>query len=256
MAAQGPLAGRRIVVTRPAAQAAGLAYAIREQGGEPVLLPLLVISDVLDSAPLMAAAQRLHDYDLAIFVSANAIEKALAVILAQRAWPSHVAIAAMGKSSERALAGFGLTDIIAPQTRFDSEALLELPPFHDLTGKKIVIFRGDAGRELMGETLLQRGAHVDFVPCYHRSAPDVPPHVLHDLCASVAAVTLTSSEGLRNLYGLLDDAGRALLTGLPVFLSHERIAQQARALGLQQVIATQAGDDGLLAGLVEFFQAS
>ena len=251
-----PLAGRHIVVTRPAAQAAGLADAIAAAGGTPVLFPVLAIFDLEDTAPLAALAEHLDQYDLAVFVSANAIDKALSVILAARPWPAGLPAATMGKSSERALAHFGITDVIAPRERFDSEALLALPPLADVAGKKVIVFRGDAGRELLGDTLQQRGARVDYIACYRRGRPEASPAPLLALWQRHAldAVTLTSSEGLRNLVDMLDDEGRAQLKATPVFVPHQRIAEEARRLGLEHVISTPPGNDGLVAGLIEFFE--
>jgi uroporphyrinogen-III synthase len=68
------------------------------------------------------------------------------------------------------------------------------------------------------------------------------------------AVTITSSEGLRNLYEMIGDSGRAWLRKTPLFVSHERIAESARKLGFAQVIPTAAGDDGLMEGLLNYFR--
>ncbi len=54
-----PLAGRSIVVTRPAGQADGLCAALRGLGAEPLCFPLLTITPVADKAPLRAVARRL-----------------------------------------------------------------------------------------------------------------------------------------------------------------------------------------------------
>lgn len=254
-----PLAGRAVVVTRPAGQATALAAAIEAQGGQALLFPVLAIADVLDPAPLLALAQRLDDFDLAIFISANAVHKALTPILARRTWPAGLRVATVGKASERQLAAFGLDDIIAPSERFDSEALLALAPLTAVAGKKIVVFRGDGGRELLGDTLQQRGATVEYVTCYRRSQPKLDPAPLFDLWRDgrLSAITLTSSEGLRNLWQMLgadqDGSGRALLTATPIFVPHPRIAEQAQQLGLARLIATGPGDTGLVSALIEYF---
>lgn len=252
-----PLAGRHIVVTRPAEQAQHLAGLISAAGGEVVLFPVLTISAVDDQSQLAAIATRLEQYDLAVFVSPNAVDHALPPILARRTWPERTAVATVGKVSERALARFGLTRVIAPQLRFDSEALLELPELQHMTGKRVVIFRGDGGRELLGETLLARGASVDYLTCYRRGKPLGDAAPLRALWARGAldALTLTSSEGLRNLYAMLDGAGRESLARTPLFVPHSRIAAEAGKLGLEQVIATPPGDEGLIEGLIAHFAA-
>jgi uroporphyrinogen-III synthase len=150
MTAASPLAGRNIVVTRPAGQATHLADALIGLGAKPILFPVLAIFDVDDPSALQEAAIRLEEFDWACFVSPNAVEKSLSAILARRAWPAGLRAATVGKSSELALAKFGITDVVAPQGRFDSEALLDLPELQDMQGKRVVIFRGDGGRELLG----------------------------------------------------------------------------------------------------------
>jgi uroporphyrinogen-III synthase len=247
------LAGRHIVVTRPAGQATHLAEALVELGAHPVLFPVLAIADVTDTAPLLDAAIRLEQYDWAVFVSPNAVDKALAVVLEYRQWPASVRVATVGHSSEEALARHGVRNVVAPQERFDSEALMELPPLQDMAGKRVIIFRGDGGRDLFGDTMKARGAEVDYVTCYRRSKPALDPAPLLKLWGDsrLDALTVTSSEGLRNLYEMVGKLGQSWLKKTPTFVPHARIAEQARALGLTQVILTGPADAGLLAGLIE-----
>ncbi|OHC64188.1 MAG: uroporphyrinogen III synthase [Rhodocyclales bacterium RIFCSPLOWO2_02_FULL_63_24] len=249
------LAGRHVVVTRPAGQAAHFATALIERGAIPVLYPVLEIRVVEDVAPVLDVAIRLDSFDLAVFVSPNAIEQALALILPRRSWPAVLRVAALGKSSERELARNGIHDVISPPLRFDSEALLELPELTDVRGKRVVIFRGDGGRELLGDTLKARGASVEYVTCYRRARPQVDPAPLLKLWEEgrLDAVTLTSSEGLRNFYDMVGRLGQAWLRKTPAFVPHARIAAQAQALGLARVIPTDPGDDGLMAGLMQYF---
>ena len=250
-----PLAGRHIVVTRPAGQAQALADAITQAGGEPVLFPVLAIHDIDDLEPLLEVGARLDSFDLAVFISPNAVDKALNAITARRPWPAQLAVAAMGGSSERALAAFGIANVIAPQGRFDSEALLELPQMQDMAGKKIVIFRGDGGRELLGDTLAARGATVEYVECYRRGKPRQDAAPLLELWArgELDAVTVTSSEGLRNLFAMVGSTGQDWLRKTPLFVPHARIAQEAGRLGLLHVVETAPGDAGLVAGLIAHF---
>ena len=244
-------------MTRPAGQAAHLAEALADLGAQPVLFPVLAIEAVADVTPLLDAAIRLDQYDWAMFVSPNAVDQALAVILAQRAWSASVRAATVGHSSEAALARYGIGDVVAPQERFDSEALLALPEFADVRGKQVVIFRGDAGRDLFGDTLTARGATVDYVTCYRRVRPALDPAPLLKLWSEgrLDAMTITSSEGLRNLYDMVGKVGQGWLKRTPTFVPHARIAEQARALGLHNVVLTGPADAGLLAGLADYFSS-
>lgn len=246
------LDGRRILVTRPAAQAETLVQQIGAQGGEPVLFPLIEIGPADDLAPLLQTVPRLAAYAMVIFISPNAVDFSLPSILARRIWPADVAVAAIGQSTVSRLAIFGLGDVIVPSERFDSEALLELPPFaaERVAGKKVLILRGNGGRDLLRDTLTARGARVDCVTCYHRSAP-TDGALLVSLLRNNAldALTVSSSEGLHNLMALLDTESQDRLLALPVFVPHQRIAEAAQALGFKTVVLTGPADAGIMAGL-------
>ena len=167
-----PLEGRGIVVTRPAQQSEPLAERISAAGGHPILFPVLEIIDIPDLQPLIDVSARLEDYQLAVFISPNAVVRTMSQVLPRRSWPARLRVAAIGKGSVRELERFGVTGVIAPERYFDSEHLLELPELQTVAGQRVVIFRGDGGRELLGDTLAARGARVDYVECYRRARPD------------------------------------------------------------------------------------
>lgn len=248
---QAPLAGLGILVTRPAHQAEHLSNLIRQAGGAPILFPALEIVDIPDLQPLQDLIARLDQFDLAIFISPNAVNKAMNLIRAQRKLPTHLQIAAIGKGSAKVLAQFEVGVVISPKQGFDSEALLALPELNAVTDKRIVIFRGDGGREILGDLLVQRGAQVEYAECYRRIKPQVDNGKLLYLWArnELNAITVTSSEVLRNLYDLVGKLGQQWLKKTPVFVPHERIAEAARELGLQQVYVTDVGDEGMVAGI-------
>jgi uroporphyrinogen-III synthase len=249
-----PLAGKGVVVTRPAQQAQPLARLIEEAGGSPILFPAIDIRDVADIGPFERVVERLDEFDLAIFISPNAIERALRLIRARRELPPRLRIAAIGGGSVRALERHGVTGVIAPQGRYDSEALLERS---EVAGaKRVVIFRGEGGREHLGEALRGRGATVEYAECYARVRPAADPAPLLRVWTGgdVHAVTATSSEGLRNFADMIGDGGSELLARTPVFVPHPRIAEAARGLGVRTVIVTGPGDAGVLDGLQAFFR--
>mgnify|MGYP001766426287 CR=1 FL=1 len=86
--AAGALSGRGVLVTRPRAQAGALNDAIRAAGGDPLPLPLIEIEALDDTSAVAGTAELLDRIALAIFVSANAVQHALDVILARRSWPA------------------------------------------------------------------------------------------------------------------------------------------------------------------------
>lgn len=251
-----PLAGRAIVVTRPAHQAANLTGLIRDAGGSALLFPAIAIADVDDSRALDALIARLDEFDWAMFVSPNAVHKALTLITTRRALPPRLAYAAVGRASVRALQTFGVTSVVAPE-RFDSEALLEMPALQNVAGQRVIVFHGAGGRDFLGETLTARGAGVEYAECYRRVLPRTDPAPLLKAWAKEAlhAVTVTSSEGLRNFCTLIGARGLECLQQTPVFVPHPRIAATARELQLSRVVETAQGDDGLMAGLQQWFSA-
>jgi uroporphyrinogen-III synthase len=251
----GPLAGRGIVLTRPAHQAGTLAARVAAAGGRVILFPAIAILDPADFAPFNALVDRLHEFDLAIFISPNAVNKAMNRITVRRALPAGLAIAAVGHATANALRACGVANVIVPTDSFDSEALLALPALEAMTGKRVAIFRGEGGRELLGETLTARGARVEYAECYRRVKPCLDPAPLLDAWVrdELHAVVVTSSEGLNNLCEMIGKAGRSRLAGTPVFVPHARIAASANTRGLSKVVTTDAGDDGIVAGLCAYF---
>lgn len=252
----GCLQGRTILVTRPAGQADGLTGMIARLGGEALCFPLLEISPVEDDSSVRAVGRRLEAYAVAVFISPNAVEYGLPPLLAARTgWPDGVWAAAVGPSTVAALAAYGIHDAIAPSGRFDSEALLALPflQAQRMAGKRILILRGNGGRELLAETLRERGATVDCVTCYQRSGPqDATPLLAWLHAGRLDAIAISSSEGLRHLWNLLDMPARQQLIRTPLFVPHARIAEQARSLGLYRVIMTAPADAGIVDSLRGF----
>ena len=246
----GPLRGLGILVTRPARQAGGFAEKIAALGGRPIIYPAIVILPSSDPAPVARAHARLADYDYAIFVSANAVEYG---VPDARHWPARLVAFAPGPGTADALASVGISGVRIPATTFDSEGLLDLPELASPSGKRIAIFRGEGGRDYLGDALSALGAQVEHVVCYRRAKPQSDAKGLHAAFrdGQIDAVTITSSEGLDNLWALSDVAMRAAWRRCPTFVPHARIAARAREIGLD-VVETAGSDAGLLAGLLEW----
>ncbi len=248
----GPLGGAGIVITRPARQAAGLASEIAALGGQPLIFPVIVILPPADPAALRAVHWNLAHYDIAIFVSANAVEYGVGD---RAAWPARILTFAPGPGTAAALAAVGIGNVHTPASTTDSEGLLALPELQEVAGKRVVIFRGDGGRELLRSALGARGAHVTQVECYRRARPESGAAGLLEAWRErrIDAVTLTSSEGLDNLWTIVGNEGRSYLAATPAFVPHPRIAEHARGFGLREVIVTPPADSGLIASLLKYF---
>jgi len=245
-----PLSGKRILITRPAGQAEKLAQLVREAGGEPLSIPAIEILPLEDAAPFHALARRLESFGLAIFVSRNAVRRALE-LLGGRAWPAGLRVATVGQGSKEELQQRGFAQVIAPAAQSDSEALLAMPELAAMRGRSVVIFRGDTGRQLLGEELEKRGASVEYAACYRRVRP-----AGGDLAAAwqcgVDAVTLSSAEGLQNLIEMLGAGATAKLAATALFVPHARVAREAERRGLRALIAGPR-DAQMAAALVAYF---
>ena len=248
----GPLRGAGIVVTRPARQAGALAREIAALGGKPLIFPTIIILPPDDRRALDDAHRRLARFDYAVFVSANAAEFGVGD---GAAWPVTLTAFAPGPGTAAALAAAGLIGVRLPGTTMDSEGLLALPEFAAPAGKRVAIFRGGAGREALGDALRSRGAQITYIDCYRRAPPQTGAAGLVDAWREgrIDAITLTSSEGLANLWDMLDAHGRGRLIATPAFVVHERIALRASALGFGEVIVTGPTDAGLLSSLLQYF---
>jgi len=245
-----------VLVTRPAHQAGVLCQRIEQLGGRAIPFPVLEITEPEDKRSLEASVVRLDDFDIAIFISANAVERALKHILAQRDWPAAVRIAVIGKRSAEALESFGLQADLCPQTRFNSEALLELDALQDMAGWRVVIFRGNGGREYLAETLRERGAEVQYVEAYRRLRPEAHSASLVEAwrAGKIDVVQVNSVESLKNLFAMLDDEGQTLLRETPLLVVSERMLPVAERMGFTQAVllAANATDDAVLDALLEW----
>jgi uroporphyrinogen-III synthase len=245
--ADRPLHGLTIAVTRPREQAMKMVQRIEQAGGAALLFPLLEISAMEDADALNAQIARLGQFNLAIFISPNAVRYGTAAIRASGKLPQNLQIATVGQGSAKALRESGFSNIIAPSERFDSEGLLALPEMQHVSGWHVMIFRGDGGRELLGDTLRERGATVEYASCYRRAKSQQDKGKL--LAARPDAIIVTSSEAMEHLSRMLDGSDRDALRSMVLFVPHARIAGLARDLGWPQVNVTAPGDEGLFSAL-------
>ncbi|MDP2787209.1 MAG: uroporphyrinogen-III synthase [Pseudomonadota bacterium] len=308
MISGGPLAGIGVLVTRPVEQAARLMARLQALDAMPLLFPALAIQASAHPQDLRAALAGVDRYDLHLFVSPTAVQFGLAALPSVQV--KNLRAAAIGNGTATALRAGGVENIVAPKGGADSEHLLALPQLAQLAGQRVLIFRGEGGRELIADTLRARGAEVDYAECYRRVCPQTDPAPLLQAFAQqqIQAITVFSGETLDNLLAMLaacrtlvvdsknrprrdqflpdspphspamgqeagekwaaavdlqptipksdrllaaDDAQYA--RALPLFVPHARIAQHAQARDFAQVITTAPGEDGVLAGLVEYF---
>jgi len=166
--------------------------------------------------------------------------------------PPGLQLAAIGAATARVLAGHGLRVSLVPgQESYDSEGLLALPELVDMSGRRVLILRGEGGRELLAEELRGRGAQVDYAEVYRRALPMTDPGPLIERWVRDVQVVLASSvEVLENLTDLLGEPGRDLLRATPLVVVSQRMAARAQGLGCARLIsASGASDDQVVQAL-------
>jgi len=233
-----------LIVTRPAAQAADWVRQLAALGLQAQALPLLGIEAVADQAPLRAAWHDLPACKLVLFVSPNAVQ-CFFTAAPQATWPAGVWAGATGPGTTRALRQAGVPEgqIIEPAAdspQFDTEALWSRLQAMDWTAQRVLVVRGESGRDWLAEVLHQQGARVDFLAAYRRTAPCPDGAALGLLAAACEAPLrhlwlFSSSEAVACLRALAPKADWSRSRALA---SHPRIAQAARELGFGLVLPT------------------
>lgn len=262
---------KTIVITRPSGQARQLIEVLTqiiEKSGiakrsllEILSLPLLTIVPKDDEQLADRIASVLKDADLAIFVSPNAIESVMRLL--ERDWQDFskrvIPIGVIGGSSALALKNHGIgleakpTPILMPQNneQWDSEGLWqELQSLKwDWPNKKIVIFKGEGGRDWLADTLKKAGAIVEAISTYTRVPLDVKNPAWHDIREmdmSKSLWLLTSSEAVRYLGQVTKSQFPQGLQGASAICPHHNIAAAAEAIGFGKVFTSDPGDEALI----------
>lgn len=212
---------------------------VERAGATALRFPVIEIHDPTDVKGVVALIDRLEEFDIAMFNSPNAAERGLHLIASRRGFPKTVKIAAIGTKTAHVIAQLGLHAEIHPQNRFDSETLLEHPALQDVREKRIVIFRGSGGRELLGETLRARGAEVVYAEVYARKRPSSPAtaSLIRRFNLDTDVLTLTSTEALHNFLALIGTEAMTLFERAAMVVGCERIASAAKACGVRSELA-------------------
>jgi len=249
----GPLSGIGVLVTRPAHQAHHLCQLIEEQGGSTMVLPALQINPTADRPAMRAAVGPIDRYHLVIFVSPNAVRFGGELIAQRR----DLRIAAIGKATAHSLNVAGYRVSVVPSTGTDSEALLASTGLQHMAGQRVLIVRGKGGRELLGDTLRERGAEVVYAEVYEREPAHPSKQALDQLeetwrHGGIRVYTATSSELLEALVGILAPGCRDLMDSTSLLTGAARVADRATRLGLGSpvILADGPDDESLVAALL------
>jgi uroporphyrinogen III methyltransferase / synthase len=253
------LRGKRILVTRARTQAKPLARAIETLGGEVVEFPTIEIRPPDSYGSLDRAIERIKTYDWLIFTSVNGVEQFLARLeklkknLAELAG---IEIAAIGPETAKRLEAAGIPPGLVPR-RYQAEGILETLPAETLRGKKVLIPRAAKARDILPETLRQRGAHVHVVIAYQTVLPqvDVPAlcEVLRD--GGIDVITFTSSSTASNFAVMLSGQDLPRLLVRTVIACIGPVTEKTvEDLGLRAgIVAAEFTVPGLVSAIADYF---
>ena len=252
----------RVIVTRPAAQAATWVAQLQARQIDAVALPLIGIGAAADADAVRDAWTAVPAKRLVFFVSPNAAECFFAARSQAAAWPAPVQAASPGPGTSEVLRRCGVPAALiveppADAAQFDSESLWAVLQKQCWTDAAVLVVRGDGGRDWLADRLRSSGAQVDFVAAYQRVAAPIAGPQRELLQAALAAPEqhlwfFSSSEAIDHLCDACDacDGGSgpspdwARATALA---THPRIAERARRAGFGRVLASRPTLDAVVA---------
>lgn len=255
------LHGQVILNTRPSHQQGELTRMLQRDGARVLAFPVIEIEPVAVGAAQRHLAQAIGDYDLLLFVSRNAVDGAFRFIDAAR-FKSSVRLGVIGTATHAALrdalAGsrVDIDACLVAGEPYNSEALLQAPVLRQVAGQRVLIFRGQQGRNLLGDELTRRSASVEYAEVYRRGLPPNGAETFNRLVAPglPTLVILTSAEGMHNLLKLVDTRAARALRAIPWLLISERMRESALDLGHNAavLIAQSASDKGIRQTICEW----
>ncbi|OAI48979.1 hypothetical protein AYO45_03830 [Gammaproteobacteria bacterium SCGC AG-212-F23] len=223
----------QVLVTRPSPDGEALCESIRAAGGKAVFYPAIEIVPLLHAEVVVKA-------DWVIFVSPQAVYNS------KNLWVSHAAkVAAIGAGTAAALRKKGVDNVVFPEHEWNSEGLLQLSELQNVQGAKIVLIRGEMGREKLAETLLQRGALLEHIIAYRRILPKADIFPIQQLLEQqkIDIIVTTSKEGLQNMYRLLGENMKKTV----LLVISKTMQDYAYALGFQKILlADNASNEAII----------
>jgi len=233
-----------VLVTRPKHQAEKLCNSIEKQGWNCVRFPTLEI-EAIDTAIIKQQLNAINQYDWLIFISANAVNFAVMANDGKIDKFTNMSIAVVGKATGKAIKKAGLTVTLTPKTHFNSEGLLETEQMNHAEGKSFLIIRGKGGREILANSLLERGGKVDYLEVYRRNRPVSNNSRITDLIQnkSLDAISITSGDALNNFLHMIDKRYHGRIFLVPLIVISSRIKKMAETIGFKRIIVSEKPED-------------
>ncbi len=238
----GNLNGLRVLVTRPAEQAAPLCGAIEKSGGIAIHYPTIEIEPIAVTGsfdPITA--------DIGIFISRNAVRYALQNFPQLAGSALQTITVGQGSADEYHQITGRPIDFI-PHQHFNSEGVLALPELAHVAGKSIILFKGEGGRDMLAAELIRRGARVIPLELYRRITPAHSPSIDWP---KIEIIITTSNMALENLWEMSQAKERSQLLKKPLIVISQRGVKLAEALGFNYdvILADSATTAALMLAL-------
>lgn len=243
---------KNILVTRPEHQAETLCGLIEQQNWNAVRFPTLEIVAV-DNDLVRQQLKQIQDYQWLIFISTNAVNFAVNLNNGKIDCFKQVAIAAVGKSTEKALHTAGLVVDLVPEQSFNTEGLLASNEMNSIKDQSCLIVRGQDGRETLAQVLRERGAKVDYLEVYKRKIPEYSHVAITSLLkqGKLDAITITSGNALKNLLAMINNELHDKLLTVPLIVISERIKVLAEQYQFKQIAVTDKHGDAAIIDTVK-----
>jgi len=263
MTASRPLEDVRALVTRPRAQAASLCRLLQRSGAEVLAIPTVEIVEPEDWTPVDAALRSLGRYDMAIFTSANGVERFLQRLELQKQDLQELAglqLVAIGPATAESLRSSGLSVAIVPE-EYRAEGVVDAvvaARSTGLAGLRVLLPRALKARQVLPDQLRELGATVDVVPVYRSIIPPGTGQRLQDAFEErVDLVTFTSSSTVRHFIKLVgQELAQEVLAGTVVACIGPITAATATEAGLEVAVLPQEYTvESLHQAVVRYFQA-
>ena len=236
------------LVVRPAAQANQLVQMLHQLGHAPLCCPLL---ETRPGCDLPHLGDMLQEADLVIAVSMHAVHFAHYFLLQTgQTWP-HIDYFAVGQASADAFAEAGIQALCPADPR--SEGLLALPALQGVSGRRVLILRGNDGRDLIARTLASCGALVHYCATYERHYPELDGDALtrHWQAAGLDSLLITSGELLQRLLALVPGPQRPWLYDRLLVVPSPRVAEMAEGTGFTRIVIAQGASNQALVAALE-----
>ncbi len=253
----GVLDGTKVLVTRPKHQAKTLCELIENFGGTVIRLPVIEIRPNKNKKTTKMVLDNISQYDIGIFISRNSVEWTIKLLAENVSYLDKLSLISIGAKTTETLKKFSFARIVT-NSGTNSESLLDLDVLdaEKICNKKIIIFRGEGGREHLATTLKKRGAKVDYAEIYRRECPEYDKGMMDKLWASNSpdVIIVTSNNALENLFSLLNKKQLDLALTKQLVVIGERMLDFSIEFGFRKtpILTEESSDKSILNAIVKW----